>query len=143
MVTRQSNSAPHNTLYRSPEPHKMACTKQLNRFKQRQANLLNFVSLYQSLYINLPHIRDLRPELEDPEDRKLWNELLKAANTYDEQVEMGIFPIMTREMYVTRNIDIFNDYIASLLTLIYSVQTLSELVESLRSDLMKCSMLTA
>jgi hypothetical protein len=81
--------------------------------------------------------------LEDPEDRKLWNELLKAANTYDEQVEMGIFPIMTREMYVTRNIDIFNDYIASLLTLIYSVQTLSELVESLRSDLMKCSMLTA
>lgn len=97
----------------------MACTKQLNRLRQRQTNLLNFVSLYQSLYINLPYIRDLRPELKDPEDIELWNELLKAANTYDEQAEADSFRIIIHEMYVTRTINIFNDYISNLLTLIY------------------------
>ncbi len=89
----------------------MAYTPQLNDLRRSLYETLNFVSLYQSLFINLPFFRRKPPQLESSEEQAQYEELIKSANTFDQFVTIDRFQDIYRELWVTRIVDALNHYL--------------------------------
>ena len=97
----------------------MPCTSQFNEFKRRQYEIVNFVGLYQSLFINLPLIRNFSPDFESEDQRSKFRELLRSANTFSGFVSNDRFRTIYLELYAGRAVDYFQYYLQEVITAAY------------------------